>query len=151
MSDSTVDMRPIIAVAVVVIGILLAIRVTRPVTLGFVVVFALSMGVDHILHVTNVYPPYGEPMWDNALNALALAYRLPFNVFGSWVTGRIAPQHPMKHVWIGAAIGFVLSTLGAIAGIQMKMGPAWYPIALALSAWPCAWVGGTLATRGRGE
>ena len=118
---------------------------------GFLVVFALSLGVDHLLHLANVYPPYGQPMWDNGLNALALAYRLPFNAFGSWVTGRLAPAAPMKHVWIGAAIGFVLSSLGAVAAIKMQFGPTWYPVALALSAWPCAWVGGTLAVRSRGE
>lgn len=114
---------------------------------GFLAVFVLSLGVDHLFHVLSVYPPYGQPMWDNSLNALALGYRLPFNAFGSWITARLAPANPMKHVWIGATIGFVLSTLGAIAGIKMKLGPAWYPIALALSAWPCAWVGGRLALR----
>lgn len=118
---------------------------------GFLVVFALSMGVDHILHLANVYPPYGQPMWSHSLNALALAYRLPFNAFGSWVTARLAPAAPMKHVWIGAGIGFVLSSLGAVAAIRMQFGPSWYPIALALSAWPCAWIGGTLALRGRAE
>ena len=118
---------------------------------GFLVVFALSMGVDHILHLAHVYPPYGQPMWENSLNALALAYRLPFNAYGSWVTGRLAPSSPMKHVWIGAAIGFVLSSLGAVAAIKMQFGPAWYPVALAFSAWPCAWIGGTLALRGRAQ
>ena len=118
---------------------------------GFLVVFALSMGVDHLLHLAHVYPPYGQPMWDNSLNALALAYRLPFNAFGSWVTGRLAPSSPMKHVWIGAAIGFVLSALGAVVAIRMQFGPAWYPVALAFSAWPCAWVGGTLALRSRSK
>ena len=44
----------------------------------------------------------------------------------------------MRHVWIGAAIGFVLSTAGAIAAINMDLGPSWYPILLALSTFPCA-------------
>ncbi|HVX88053.1 MAG TPA: hypothetical protein VG940_03935 [Gemmatimonadales bacterium] len=88
---------------------------------------------------------------EQPLNALALSYRLPFNAFGSWVTGRLAPQNPMKHVWIGAGIGFVLSAMGAVVAMQKQFGPSWYPIALALSAWPCAWVGGTLALRGRGD
>lgn len=118
---------------------------------GFLVVVALSLGVDHLLHLAHVYPPYGQPMWDHALNALALGYRLPFNALGSWVTGRLAPASPMKHVWIGATIGFVLSSLGAVAAIKMRFGPTWYPVALALSAWPCAWIGGTLALRSRGE
>jgi hypothetical protein len=70
-----------------------------------------------------------------------------YGVFGSYLMARFAPYAPMRHVWIGAGIGFVLSAAGAIAAIQMKLGPAWYPIALALSAWPTAWLGGTLAIR----
>ena len=44
-------------------------------------------------------------------------------------------------------IGFVLATVGAIATIPMNLGPAWYPIALALTAWPCGWLGGSLYLR----
>ena len=88
-------------------------------------------------------------MWDNRLNALALSYRLPIGILGSYVTARFAPHSPMRHVWIGASIGFVLSSAGAIAAIQMKMGPAWYPIALAFSAFLTAWLGGTLYLRRR--
>lgn len=86
-------------------------------------------------------------MWDWRLNALALAYRLPIGVLGSYVTARLAPHSPMRHVWIGATIGLVLSAAGAAAAIKMSMGPAWYPIALAISAFPTAWVGGTLHLR----
>ena len=118
---------------------------------GFLAVVALSLGVDHIFHMLQVYPPYGEPMLDDALLALALSYRLPINAFGSWITARLAPQNGWKHVWIGAAIGFVLTVIGAIVGIKMKLGGTWYPITLALSTWPCAWVGGTLALRGRAD
>ncbi len=118
---------------------------------GFLAVVALSLGVDHVFHLLRVYPPYGEPMLDNALLALALAYRLPINAFGSWITARLAPANPWKHVWIGASIGFVLTVIGAIVGIKMKMSGTWYPITLALSTWPTAWLGGTLALRGRAD
>jgi hypothetical protein len=112
---------------------------------GFVVVVVLSLGIDQLLHVLQVYPPWGQPMWDQRLNALALGYRLVIGVLGSYVTARLAPYGPMRHAMIGAGIGFVLSTLGAIAAINMAVGPAWYPIALALSTWPTAWLGGTIA------
>jgi hypothetical protein len=116
---------------------------------GFAVVFVLSLGIDQLLHVLQVYPPWGQPMWDHRLNALALSYRLVIGVLGSYVTARLAPYGPMRHAMIGAGIGFVLSSLGAIAAIRMALGPAWYPIALALSAWPTAWLGGSLALRWR--
>jgi hypothetical protein len=116
---------------------------------GFVTVVVLSLGVDQLLHVLQIYPPWGQPMWDQRLNALALSYRLVIGVLGSYVTARLAPYAPMRHAMIGAGIGFVLSTLGAIAAINMAIGPAWYPIALALSVWPTAWLGGSMATSWR--
>jgi len=122
-------------------------RSVGAVALGFFAVFVLSLGTDQVLHVLNVYPPWGEPMWEPRLNALALSYRCVYGVVGSYLMARFAPYAPMRHVWIGAGIGFVLSAAGAIAAIQMNIGPAWYPIALALSAWPTAWLGGTLAIR----
>jgi hypothetical protein len=51
----------------------------------------------------------------------------------------------MRHAMIGGAIGFVLSTAGAIAAMTMAdLGPNWYPISLALTALPCAWLSGKL-------
>jgi len=114
------------------------------VALGFFAVFVLSLGTDQVLHVLNVYPPWGEPMWEPRLNALALSYRCVYGVVGSYLMARFAPYAPMRHVWIGAGIGFVLSAAGAIAAIQMNIGPAWYPIAIAATALPCAWIGGAL-------
>jgi len=46
------------------------------VVIGFVVVAALSLGTDQVLHVANVYPPWGQPTYETSLNALALAYRI---------------------------------------------------------------------------
>ncbi len=111
---------------------------------AFVVVFVLSLGTDQILHVLNVYPPWGQPMWDHRLNALALSYRLIYGTLGGYVTARLAPYSPMRHALIGGAIGFVLSTLGAIGAMSMDLGPAWYPISLALSAIPTSWLGARL-------
>jgi hypothetical protein len=112
---------------------------------GLVVVFALSLGTDQMLHVLAIYPPWGEPMRGAGLNLLALSYRIVYGIVGGYVAARLAPRHPMRHALILGGIGFVLSTLGAIIAITMAdLGPAWYPIALALTALPCAWVGGAL-------
>ena len=122
-------------------------RSVLAVVVGFLAVVVLSLGTDQLLHVLQVYPPWGQPMMDPGLNALALGYRCVYGVLGSYLMARLAPYAPMRHVWIGAAIGFVLSVFGAIAGIKMKLGPAWYPILLALSAWPTAWIGGRLGEK----
>ena len=117
---------------------------------GFFAVVLLSLGADGVLHVLKVYPPWGQPMREPGLNLLALAYRIVFGVVGSYITASLAPHSPMRHALIGGGIGFLLSTAGVIAGIQMDLGPLWYPIALALTALPCAWLGGALYSRRAG-
>lgn len=119
------------------------------VLLGFVAIVVLSLGTDQVLHMLQVYPPWGQPMPEPGLNLLALSYRCVYAVFGSYITARFAPSAPMRHALIGGAIGFVISVIGAITAIPMQLGPAWYPIALAISALPCAWIGGALYERKR--
>lgn len=114
---------------------------------GFVAVVVLSLGTDQLLHVLDVYPPWGQPMNDIGDNLLALSYRCVYGVVGSYVTARFAPRAPMVHVWIGAGIGFVLSIGGIVAASNMNLGPLWYPVALTLTALPCAWLGGFLFCR----
>jgi hypothetical protein len=111
---------------------------------GFVAVVVLSLGTDAILHMLKVYPPAGEPMPEPALNALALTYRSVYAVIGGYITARLAPRNPILHVVILGVIGLVLATLGAIAMIPRNLGPAWYPIALAVTALPLTWLGGVL-------
>lgn len=117
---------------------------------GLVTVVLLSLATDQLFHALGVYPPWGEPMHDPALNVLALSYRLVYTVAGTWLTARIAPRSPMAHALIGGSIGMILAGAGAAATIPMDLGPAWYPIALVLTALPCAWLGGTLEHRRRG-
>ena len=50
----------------------------------------------------------------------------------------------MRHALILGAVGFVVRLIGAITAIPMNLGPAWFPIALVLTALPCAWLGGML-------
>ena len=112
--------------------------------LGLVAVVALSLGTDEVLHVLEVYPPWGQAMHDPGLCLLALAYRCVYAVAGSYIAARLAPRNPMRHALVLGIIGFVLSLAGAIATIPMNLGPAWYPIAIVVTAMPCAWLGGVL-------
>jgi hypothetical protein len=116
---------------------------------GLIAIFVLSLGTDQVLHSLAVYPPWGQPMREPGLNLLALSYRIVYGVLGSYLTARLAPRAPMRHALILGAIGLGLSTAGAVVGIRMDLGPAWYPILLALTALPCAWAGGALYA-GRG-
>lgn len=119
-------------------------RSTGAVLLGFFAVVVLSLGTDQLLHVLEVYPPWGRPMNDTGLLLLALAYRTIYAVLGSFIAAWFAPRNPMRHALVLGAVGTVLSLAGAIATIPMDLGPSWYPIALVLTALPCAWLGGVL-------
>lgn len=119
-------------------------RSAAAVLLGFITVVVLSLGTDQLLHVLQVYPPWGQTMYDPALNLLALSYRTIYTVLGGYLTARYAPHSPMAHVWVYGTIGLVLGTAGAIVTIPLNLGPAWYPVAIALTALPCAWLGGVL-------
>jgi len=117
---------------------------------GFVAVVVLSLGTDQILHVLQVYPPWGEPMDDTGLNALALSYRIVYTLLGGYITARLAPPSRMRHVMVLALIGLAAGTAGAIVAItQADLGPSWYPIAIAVTAYPCTWLGGTLGVERR--
>jgi hypothetical protein len=116
------------------------------IVVGFLAVVVLSLGTDQLFHVLKVYPPWGDPMPQPVLNALALSYRIVFTVFGSYLAARLAPRNPMRHAMILGCIGTVFGTLGAVATIPMNLGPAWYPIAIAATALPCAWIGGLLGS-----
>jgi hypothetical protein len=111
---------------------------------GFFAVVILSLGTDEVMHLLGVYPPWGEPMRDPRANLLALAYRCVYGALGSYIAARLAPHEPMRHALILGIVGLVLSAAGAIATIPMDLGPAWYPIALVITALPCAWLGGVL-------
>lgn len=123
-------------------------RSAGAVLLGFVAIVVLSLGTDQVLHVVDFYPPWGEPMFDPVQNLTALAYRIVYGILGSYIAARFAPRNPMRHAIALGVVGLVPATLGAIVAISMgNLGPAWYPIALVLTALPCAWLGGLVHRR----
>ncbi|HEU5232480.1 MAG TPA: hypothetical protein VFU50_06445 [Terriglobales bacterium] len=112
---------------------------------GIVVGAALSILTDVLLRSAGFFPALGVRVADSLL-ALATAYRTVYSVLAAYVTARLAPRRPMFHALVGAAIGIVVATIGAIvtwnAGPQY--GPHWYPIALIVLALPTAWAGGRI-------
>jgi hypothetical protein len=119
-------------------------RSVAAVLLGLIAVVALSLATDQVLHVLGVYPPWGQPMWEASDNLLAFAYRSVYAVAGGWITARLAPRHPLRHVAVLGGIGFLGALAGAITMIPRALGPDWYPIALVLTAFPLTWLGGVL-------
>ena len=120
-------------------------RSTGAVLLSFLAVVLLSLGTDQVLHSLDVYPPWGEPMHEPGLNLLALSYRVVYAILGSAIAARLAPRNPMRHAMVVGIVGLVMSGIGAIVTTTMAdLGPDWYPIALVVTALPCAWIGGVL-------
>ena len=117
------------------------------VLVGFLAVAGLSLGTDQVLHVLEVYPPWGQTM-SNPLFAVALAYRVVYTVLGGWITARLAPRSPMRHVRVLAVIGLIAGSLGVVAAFAVgNLGPNWYPIGIAVTAYPLTWMGGKLGSR----
>jgi hypothetical protein len=120
-------------------------RSIRAVAAGLVSIFAATMATDLVMHAAGVFPPPSAPPMSNERFLLAFAYRFVYDVAGCYLTARLAPRRPMRHALVLGSIGLVLSIAGAIA--MWDAGPAWYPLGLAASALPCAWLGGRLHRR----
>jgi hypothetical protein len=71
-----------------------------------------------------------------------------FNVAGGYIAARLAPSAPLRHAMALGIVGLVLSAAGVAFSIaKPELGPMWYPVVLLVVAVPCAWLGGTIATR----
>ncbi len=105
----------------------------------------LSVGTDMVLHVAGIFPALGQRLSDPLL-LLATTYRTVYGVASSYITARLAPDNPMMHALVLGMLGFVISTVGAVATWNKgpEFGPHWYPVALIVLAIPTAWVGGRL-------
>ena len=113
---------------------------------GFLAVVILSIATDLLMHIVGLFPQIGQPMTDRPL-LIATAYRVIYGILGGYITARLAPYQPMLHALWGGVIGLVLGIIGAVATWNRRptFGPHWYPIALIITALPCAWAGGKLA------
>jgi hypothetical protein len=113
---------------------------------GLFTVILLSNGTDTILEMTGVFPSITEQQTSGFripwMAGLALSYRLIFLLVGGYVTAKLAPAKPMRHVLILGIIGCVLGMLGAIA--SWGFAPGWFLLSPILAGLPLVWLGGLL-------
>ncbi len=108
---------------------------------GFVSVAVLSVATDAMLEAAGVFATQTQPEatmpW---MLAVALVYRSVYTIIGGYITARLAPTSPMKHV----VVLMILGGLGGIGGVVNGWGYGnhWYPIALAVTGPVFVWVGG---------
>ncbi len=62
-----------------------------------------AVAIDAVLHATGIYPPIGERMSDGLL-LLASSYRVLVAIAGGYLTARLAPAKPVKHVLVLAGL-----------------------------------------------
>ena len=116
---------------------------------GFLVIGILHTVTDLVLEKSGIFPPPGQPAaLETKYLAIAALYRNIYNVFGGWLTGRLAPSGPVGHAIILGLLGFLANIAGGI--VMWKIGAHWYPLLLAALALPSCWLGGLFAKR-RGE
>lgn len=113
---------------------------------GLAVTVLLSVATDMAMPALGVFGANGVPR-DNGGFIVATLYRLVYSIDGCWIAARLAPAQPMRHALALGVLGMVLATIGLIVG--GGHGPLWYPVALVVTALPCAWLGGRLARRKR--
>jgi hypothetical protein len=104
-------------------------------------------GTDFILESLGIFTPPDQGFNTTWMVVTATIYRSVYTVVGGYITAALAPTRPIFWVLILGSIGLVLGTIAAIVTIPMNLGPAWYPIALAVLALPCTWLGGKVRTR----
>jgi len=114
---------------------------------GMIFIVVTHTATDFVLESLGVFPRPSEGLHTTWMVVTATVYRSVYSVGGGYVTSLLAPEPKMRYVLILGLIGLVISSLAAVATIPMKLGPAWYPIALAVLALSCVWLGGKLRTK----
>jgi hypothetical protein len=109
---------------------------------GFIAVVGLSTGTDVLLHALGIFPPIVSGVFAPWMLGLALLYRSLYAVVGGYVTAMLAPEPPMRAVLALALMGVLGGGAGVVAGLH---GPnLWYPVGIAVGAFPLTWLGGAL-------
>ena len=110
---------------------------------GLVANVVLTVSMDLGLSAAGVLPPFGTGYTHVGLLSLALGYRTVFAAVGGFVTARLAPDTPLRHVAWLMGIGLVIGLLSVAGGRAMF--PAWYLLGIVALSLPTTWLGGVLA------
>src|SRR4051812_47908588 len=113
---------------------MLVLRSLGAIVAGFLTVVLFSVATDTILERTGIFPSASAGAYGTSLLALALLYRTIYTILGGFITAYLAPQKPMRLVSILGILGTLAGIGGAVAGWNLSA--HWYPIALALFAFP---------------
>ena len=120
------------------------------VALWFLTVAVFSTLTDMVLESLGIFPKIDlskSTSMTTWMLLLALSYRILYTFTGWYVTASLAPNRPMKHVFVLAALWQLWGIAWVIVGWHLSA--HWYPLAIALTAIPCIWIWGYLKTEKR--
>jgi hypothetical protein len=109
---------------------------------GFILGATLSIAADFLFDKLGLMSMDNFKETSALIILIIIIYRFIFNVIGCYLTAKLAPNKPMKHVIIMGVIGTVLSILGSLAMWELAI--MWYNISIILIALPSAILGGKL-------
>lgn len=105
----------------------------------FTVIF--SHGTDFILEYLGIFPTIGQSEFDTWMYVFAIIYRTFYSAVAGYLVAALAPDRPMRLVIILGIVGTIAATLGVVAAVSTGL-IVWYPIMLAVFAFPSVWAGG---------
>ena len=114
---------------------------------GIVFIVVTHTVTDLVLEKLGIFPPPAEGLHVTWMLITATIYRTIYTIIGGYLTAALAPEPRLRYVMILGIFGTVAATLGAIVAIPMALSPGWYPIALAVLAFPSVWLGEKLKTK----
>ena len=116
------------------------------IAVGFVLIGALSIGTDALVHAAAPGRFDASGRTDSVpLLLFTLFYVGVYAVAGCYLTARLAPSHPMRHAMILGALGLAFNVMGSVA--MWETVPVWYHVVALALVLPFAWMGGRLRER----
>lgn len=112
---------------------------------GILVNVVLSLATDTALEQAGIFPSPDQGLFVTWMIVVAFSYRLVYTFLGGYVTAWQSPSRPMRHVIILGSIGTALCIAGIF--VAWDLSQHWYPIALAATAFPVTWMGGSMRMR----
>ena len=121
----------------------MTVRSVWAVVAGILFIIVVTTLVDVLFHAVGVFPAMNVAI-DDKQALIATSYRIVISIAGGWLTARLAPAAPMKHALILGGVGTLLGITGIAVTWNLGLGPRWYPISLAVLAFPQCWAGGKI-------
>lgn len=111
---------------------------------GFLLIAILSFGTGAIVESMNpdAFTARGVTE-DVTMLLLAILYVGVYAIAGCYLTGRLAPNRPLRHAMILGILGLIFNVMGTIA--MWDTAPVWYHVVSLLLVLPYAYIGGKLA------